>query len=157
LLELGRPVQLDARASYDPGVSNSLLGYQWNFGDGTTASGISVTHTYRLPGTYTLTLKVSAPNGATSISKTLTVSGQPLQYANPYIRYLPQNGIPPSNPLVQLPALNSQPVTPPATTPSSSANQSTAILIIVLIIMGIVVLLVLVIVSLLWRSRRPAS
>ena len=69
-------MQLDARASYDPGVSSSLLGYQWSFGDGATASGISVTHTYKLPGTYTLTLAVTAPNGTRSISKTITVSSQ---------------------------------------------------------------------------------
>ena len=72
LAEPGQPLALDARASYDPGVSGGQLGYQWSFGDGATASGVSVTHTYRLPGTYTLTLKVTAPNGTRSISKTIT-------------------------------------------------------------------------------------
>lgn len=153
LAEPGQPLALDARASYDPGVSNSRLGYQWNFGDGATASGIEVTHTYRLPGTYTLTLKVTAPNGPLSINKMVTVSSHPAQYANPYAGFLP-NGVPPSNPLVQLPALSSQPVTPPSTVPSSSTNRLPAILTIVLIVIGVAVLLV---VLTLRRSRRPAS
>jgi hypothetical protein len=157
LMESGRPVQLDAQASYDPGVSNSQLGYQWNFGDGVTASGISVTHTYQLPGTYTLTLKVTAPGGAVSISKTLTVSSRPVQYVNPYAGYRP-NGAPPSNPRVHLPALNSQPVTPPTAVSSSLGSRLPAIRAIVLIVIGVVALLLVLIVSLmLRRSRRPAS
>ena len=148
-------MQLDARASYDPGVSSSLLGYQWSFGDGATASGISVTHTYKLPGTYTLTLAVTAPNGTRSISKTITVSSQLVQYANPYAGF-PQNGSPPSNPLVQLPALTSQPVTSSST--AAPASRFPAILTIVLIVIGVLALLLVLIVSLtLRRSRRPAS
>jgi hypothetical protein len=150
LVEPGLPLQLDARASYDPGVSSSLLGYHWSFGDGATASGILVTHTYKLPGTYTLTLAVTAPNGPRSISKTITVSSQPVQYANPYAGF-PQNGSPPSNPLVQLPALRSQPVTSSNAAPSS---RFPAILILVLIVIGVAVLLI---VLTLRRSRRPAS
>ena len=154
LAEPGQPLQLDARASYDPEVSNSLLGYQWSFGDGTSVSGISVTHTYRLPGTYTLTLAVTAPNGTRSISKTITVSSHPAQYANPYAGYS-SNGVPPSNPLVHLPALGSQPVT---TVPSSSGSRTPAILTALLIVISIAVLLIVLTVALMVRrSRRPAS
>lgn len=36
-------------------LANSLQ-YQWNFGDGTIASGQNVTHVYRYPGTYVVTV-----------------------------------------------------------------------------------------------------
>jgi PKD repeat protein len=110
-----------------------------------------VIHTYKSQGTYTLTLKVTAPNGTRRVSKTIQVSNQLITYVNPYVKYQ-SNGIPPSNPRVHLPALISQPVTP-----SRSANGSPVTLTIVLIAIGIAVLLALLIVSVaVWRSRRPA-
>jgi PKD repeat protein len=49
--------------------------YSWDFGDGFTATGVSVSHSYLLPGTYTVTLTVSDANGQTAtLSKTITVS-----------------------------------------------------------------------------------
>jgi gliding motility-associated-like protein len=35
----------------------------WNFGDGNTATGDTVTHTYSIPGTYRVTLDVTVPGG----------------------------------------------------------------------------------------------
>ncbi|MGB4935982.1 MAG: PKD-like domain-containing protein [Ferruginibacter sp.] len=35
----------------------------WDFGDGTTGTGDTVTHTYSLPGTYNVTLNVTVPGG----------------------------------------------------------------------------------------------
>jgi DNA-binding beta-propeller fold protein YncE len=37
-------------------ADESITGYAWNFGDGQTASGRDVTHTYAHPGSYTVTL-----------------------------------------------------------------------------------------------------
>src|SRR5213594_271572 len=49
--------------------------YNWDFGDGFTSNGQSVSHSYLLPGTYTVTLTVNDVNGATvSTSQTVTVS-----------------------------------------------------------------------------------
>src|SRR5438046_3917180 len=49
--------------------------YNWDFGDGFTSNGQSVSHSYLLPGTYTVTLTVNTANGATvSTSQTVTVS-----------------------------------------------------------------------------------
>lgn len=35
----------------------------WDFGDGTTGTGDTVTHTYSIPGTYNVTLNVTVPGG----------------------------------------------------------------------------------------------
>lgn len=39
--------------------------YQWLLGDGTSASTATVNHTYNLPGTYSVTLKVTSPDNCT--------------------------------------------------------------------------------------------
>lgn len=52
--------------------------YLWAFGDGTTASGPSPSHTYRERGTYTVYLTVIARNGATDqAATTVYVHSQP--------------------------------------------------------------------------------
>jgi len=51
----------------------SILGYAWDFGDGTTSSAHNPSHTYNSAGTYTATLTVTDDDGATA-TKGLTVS-----------------------------------------------------------------------------------
>jgi PKD repeat protein len=43
--------------------SARLAGYDWNFGDGATASGAQVQHTYSRPGNYQVSLTVTDENG----------------------------------------------------------------------------------------------
>ncbi len=157
LAEPGQPLALDARASYDPGSSGgSELSYAWNFGDGAAATGVSVTHTYQSSGTYTLSLEVTSPSGGTrKVDKTITVSGHPPSYANPYVNY-PQTGSPPSNQAVHLPPLNSA----SSTASSIQPNRSRDLLPIALIVSGIAVLLLIVVGSLIWwrgHDKRTAS
>jgi PKD repeat protein len=42
--------------------------YSWNFGDGTTASGMVVAHSYRAVGTYPVTLTVTDVRGAQAVT-----------------------------------------------------------------------------------------
>ena len=56
-------------------ADGSIASYAWSFGDGTTASGVVVTHVYASSGTYTVTLSVTDNLGAsTSAVQRLTVT-----------------------------------------------------------------------------------
>ncbi len=51
----------DAVVSFDGGDSRDNVGivtYEWDFGDGTNGTGLTIDHVYSYPGTYTVTLTV---------------------------------------------------------------------------------------------------
>ncbi len=62
---MGGPVTFDGRGSYQ--VNGKITGYDWDFGDGTSANGGQQTHVYPLAGTYTATVTVSNPEGLSSL------------------------------------------------------------------------------------------
>ncbi len=98
-------IALDAKASLNPKQNNAPFSYIWNFGDGTTANGVSVTHTYTKTGHYTVQLTASSATGSRSVSKNITVSDSAAKYKNPYEGNT-GDGKPPHNPNVQLPQSN---------------------------------------------------
>ncbi len=59
------PVQVNVSAENSSDPDGSITGYTWAFGDGTTAQGISATHTYTSPGSYTVVLTVTDDKGGT--------------------------------------------------------------------------------------------
>jgi len=72
-------VNVETTVNFDAGDSTDNLGvvsYEWDFGDGTTGTGKTTTHTYKETGTYTVTLEVK--DAAENIDMTsITVSVQP--------------------------------------------------------------------------------
>ncbi len=85
-------VAFDGTQSTDPDGSISL--YEWNFGDGQTATGKNVNHTYTNTGTYSVTLKVTDNENATdTLTKTdlISVNSQVNNYdileKGPYLIY----------------------------------------------------------------------
>lgn len=52
--------------------------WQWSFGDATSSSVQSPAHVYYLPGTYNVTLTVSDKYGDSSVTKSVTVTGNPI-------------------------------------------------------------------------------
>jgi PKD repeat protein len=65
-------VAVDASASSDP--EGGALTYAWTFGPGATASGPTAEYTYPAAGTYTVSLTVTDPAGATgTTTRTVTV------------------------------------------------------------------------------------
>ena len=60
---MGEAVSFSGAASSDP--DGSINSYNWNFGDGATAGGVTASHVYGSAGTYTATLTVVDNAGAT--------------------------------------------------------------------------------------------
>jgi hypothetical protein len=154
----GHSISLDARASYDP--AGNALSYSWNFGDGTQASGIAVTHTYTRTGIYDLKLTVSSAAGTRTITKVINVVTRPTRYNNPYARFQ-QDGVPPVNPAVTLPTPNDQlsdkvTTTAAATVTALKPISNIANFSIGWIVGGLILALLLIgaIVVVLWKSRR---
>jgi len=69
--ETGEEVTFDASESSSPGAS--ITSYEWDFGDGETATGESVTHTYDTADSYEVTLTVTDDNGEADTATTIVV------------------------------------------------------------------------------------
>jgi len=66
-------VAFSAMLSEDP--DGFILKWEWDFGDGESAVGESISHTYDTPGTYDVTLRVTDNDSATATaSRTITVT-----------------------------------------------------------------------------------
>jgi len=71
------PLQVAFDASVSTDSDGSIARYDWDFGDGDTAEGVSEAHTYSAPGTYTAKLTVSDEGGLTG-SATHVIEVKPL-------------------------------------------------------------------------------
>ena len=54
----GSTVTFDGSGSYAP-AGRTIDTYAWDFGDGTSGTGVKATHTYSAPGVYNVTLKIT--------------------------------------------------------------------------------------------------
>ena len=70
---VGTPIVFTSAGSSDP--DGSIVNYAWVFGDGTTATGATVSKTYTTAGTFTVSLTVTDNAGATATDQaTVTVA-----------------------------------------------------------------------------------
>ncbi len=79
----GLTVTFNASASSDP--DGTILGYQWNFGDGTTVlntTSATVTHVYANSGTFMVNLIVLDSRGTVSTVVSQNISVAPIPVAN---------------------------------------------------------------------------
>lgn len=75
-----QPISFSGAGSTDP--DGAIVSYQWTFGDGSSASGQSVTHTYTGVGSYIAVLAVTDDQGATSADTVdVTVTSTPSNVA----------------------------------------------------------------------------
>ncbi|NIN65976.1 MAG: PKD domain-containing protein [Anaerolineae bacterium] len=73
---VGETVTFDASGSYDP--DGRIVSYSWDFGDGTTGSGVTAAHSYEAAGTYSVTLTVTDNDGLSGlVSEDVIVSPPP--------------------------------------------------------------------------------
>jgi PKD domain len=82
-IDQGDEVELDGSAT-ESTLIVPAAGYSWNFGDGTTATGPSVVHTFSRAGTYNVTLTTTDRGGNTAtLTQTIQVLGSNGQPAAP--------------------------------------------------------------------------
>jgi parallel beta-helix repeat protein len=65
--EVNELVTFDASASKP--IGGEIISYEWNFGDGSSASGKIVTHIYATVGTFTVTLNITDSEGLWAIEQ----------------------------------------------------------------------------------------
>ncbi|MPZ77339.1 MAG: PKD domain-containing protein, partial [Deltaproteobacteria bacterium] len=65
--QIGSSIQFAGSGS-DP--DGDAITFNWNFGDGVTASGATPVHIYKTPGSFTVTLTVTDSHGAFAVSQT---------------------------------------------------------------------------------------
>jgi len=84
-------VDFDASGSYDP--DGSIVSYTWNFGDGATGTGSTVSHTYTSGNIYIVSLTVTDNDGATDTGtrQILVTTASNLVPDTPVL-YLPVDG-----------------------------------------------------------------
>jgi PKD repeat protein len=87
------PVTFSDRSTSTAG---NITAWEWDFGDGASATGPEVTHTYATPGTYTVTLTVRTAGASGSTSRTLLVRSR--------IAPTAQFGVTPNDPVIGKPA-----------------------------------------------------
>ncbi len=67
-----------AGSATDPSAADQAsLKYAWDFGDGGSATGANVSHTYAKPGTYAVTLRVTDKDGGSGTATTSVVYNAP--------------------------------------------------------------------------------
>src|SRR5436190_1010935 len=66
--DTGQAISFNGASSTDP--DNDSLSFAWDFGDGTTGTGATPSHSYRTPGSFTVALTVSDGRGGTNTAST---------------------------------------------------------------------------------------
>jgi PKD repeat protein len=61
-VKVGTPMKVSGAGSYDP--EGYVAAYYWEFGDGGWAEGVNASHTYAIPGSYTVSLWVMDDMGS---------------------------------------------------------------------------------------------
>ena len=79
---LNLPVSFDASSSVGA-EGRALMSWQWDFGDGTTAEGLTASHAYTMPGRYFVTLTVGTGDAGldcstVTTSKVIIVNNAPM-------------------------------------------------------------------------------
>lgn len=83
-INLGESIDFSGSKSSDP--DGYIIGYSWNFGDGSTGSGKNVTHKYTSAGSYTVKLTVTDNSGLKNIDTiTITVKSNSSELSNNWI------------------------------------------------------------------------
>ena len=73
------PTDTNMVVDFDASSSNGATSYSWDFGDGTTGSGMITSHSYDTNGTYNVVLTITGPCGTDTVSQTVVIAGISLE------------------------------------------------------------------------------
>jgi probable HAF family extracellular repeat protein len=85
-------VAMDASASHD--VDGTIASFQWDFGDGATATGVTAQHTYTRSARYEVKLSVTDDDGAVGRSVRAVITMSPVAAASYVVTEIPGLGGP---------------------------------------------------------------
>ncbi|HEY1420089.1 MAG TPA: PKD domain-containing protein, partial [Candidatus Dormibacteraeota bacterium] len=71
------PLSITFDANGSSGVTGTLIGYSWDFGDGSIATGVTTSHTFTKPGTYSVRLTVTDDAGAQGFTASTVLVREP--------------------------------------------------------------------------------
>ena len=71
------PLEVDFDGSASTDEDGTISSYLWDFGDGSNANGMTVTHTYQTDGNFDATLTVTDDGGAEATSSTISIEVTP--------------------------------------------------------------------------------
>ncbi len=75
------PVTFNGSGSTPSEQTGTITAFSWNFGDGSTGSGMEIQHTFTDPGTYTVRLTITDSNGKQAVATT-TLAARSLDRQN---------------------------------------------------------------------------
>jgi len=84
-------VFFNASQSRAVGAGRTIVSYLWNFGDGRTGGGVTVTHRYAGVGSYTVTLTVTDDAGAQAQATQTLIVGSQASGANALVSATPSS------------------------------------------------------------------
>ena len=87
-------VFFNASSSRAVGPGRTIVSYNWNFGDGSTGSGVTTTHRYAGNGSYVVTLTVTDDAGATTQNTQTLVVGSTASQPSASLTATPSTGKP---------------------------------------------------------------
>lgn len=64
---------VNQNTSFEFVTNQTVLGVNWNFGDGSSSSNMNPTHNYSLPGTYMVSVTVTTPFGTGTNTREITI------------------------------------------------------------------------------------
>lgn len=74
---VSQTIRFDGSGSFDP--DGQIVRYDWDFGDGTVASGMTVTHVYTQAGVYQVALTVIDDGGLTAVARRFVQIEEPVR------------------------------------------------------------------------------
>ncbi len=72
---VGNPTQSSTSVTFDASGSAGATTYAWDFGDGSTGTGVNPSHSYTSNGTYTVQLVVDGSCGTDTVTQVITIEG----------------------------------------------------------------------------------